>query len=339
MQAAVFLGADQKLSIQDVPEPESTPGDLILQVKGCGICGSDLHAAAAPGGLPSGTVMGHEFVGEVLEVGSEAAGSFKPGDRVVSMPCIGCGTCYSCLSGDIMACAQLQGLGLGQLPGAFAERVRVGSRESIIVPNAVDDRSAALVEPLSVGLNAVRVAKLEAGQSVLVIGAGPIGLSVMLWARFFGARSVVVSEMSVYRRELAGKLGADQVIDASNQDVAAAFADRVGGPPDIIFECVGVPGMLMHCIELAPPRGKIVVAGVCMAPDTVVPVLAILKQLQFNFVLGYQKSDFDLSLEMLASGRIRALDMVTQTVDLAGLPQSFAALATPGDQCKVVVTP
>lgn len=339
MKAAVFLEAGRELSIQEVPEPQRGPSDLILEVKGCGVCGSDLHAAAAPNGLPAGTVMGHEFVGVVAEVGPEAVGNFKPGDRVVSLPCIGCGACSACLTGDIMHCGQIQGTGLGQLPGAFAERVRVGSNESIAVPDAVDDRSAALVEPLSVGLNTVRVAGLQAGQNVLVIGAGPIGLSVALWAHFFGARSVVVSEMSAGRRELAGKLGASHLVDASSQDVATAFAEHTGGAPDVIFECVGIPGMLMQCIGLAPSRGKVVVAGVCIEPDNVLPVLAILKELQFNFVLGYQKSHFEFTLEMLASDRIRALDMVTQIVDLPGLPASFEALKTPGDQCKVVVEP
>jgi (R,R)-butanediol dehydrogenase/meso-butanediol dehydrogenase/diacetyl reductase len=338
MRAAVFHETGQPLSIEDVPEPTPGPRDLVLQVKSCGICGTDLHMTGLPSGLAAGTVLGHEFAGEVVHVGPEAEGSWQLGDRVTSLPCIGCGRCAACLSGDPMQCAELETTGLGQVPGAFAERVRVGSSESIRVPDNVDDRTAALSEPLSVGLHAVNVAKLEAGQNVLVIGAGPIGLAVTLWARFFGARSVVVSEKSDGRRKLASDIGATAVLDGGD-DVATGFADHTGGPPDVIFECVGAPGMLMQCVGLAPQRGKLIVAGVCMEPDSILPVMAVIKEIQINFVLGYLKPDFQLTLDMLARGRIRPEAMVTDVVDLPGLPTAFEALRTPSTQCKIVVVP
>jgi 2-desacetyl-2-hydroxyethyl bacteriochlorophyllide A dehydrogenase len=338
MRAAVFHETGQPLTIEHVPEPKPGPRDLVVQVKSCGICGTDLHMTGLPSGLATGTVLGHEFAGEVVHVGPEAAGGWQLGDRVTSLPCIGCGRCVACLSGDPMQCAELETTGLGQVPGAFAERVRVGSSECIRVPDSVDDRTAALSEPLSVGLHAVNMAKLEAGQNVLVVGAGPIGLAVTLWARFFGARSVVVSEKSIGRRKLASAIGATAVLDAGD-DLATSFADHAGGPPDVVFECVGAPGMLMQCVGLAPQRGKLIVAGVCMEPDTLLPVMAVVKEIQINFVLGYLKPDFQMTLDMLASGRIRADAMVTDVVDLPGLPTAFEALRTPSTQCKVIVEP
>lgn len=338
MQAAIFHEVGEALDIAEVPDPQPGPGDLVLRVKACGICGSDLHISCMPGALPDGSIMGHEFSGEVVEVGKQAGGGFAVGDRITALPAIACGRCAPCLSGDVMHCAGMQSLGLGQLPGAYAEFVRVGSQEAVRLPEGVDYRDGALVEPLAVGLHAVKQAQLDPGQRVLIIGAGPVGLAVSLWARFFGARSVVVSELSEGRRALADRLGATAAVDGKD-DVATAFADHAGGPPDVVFECVGVPGMLMKSVELAPSRGKVVVAGVCMEPDTIMPLAAMIKELQLNFVLAYRRQDFELTLELLDQKRIEGASMVTDVIGLADLPEAFEALRTPSTQCKVLVEP
>jgi (R,R)-butanediol dehydrogenase/meso-butanediol dehydrogenase/diacetyl reductase len=205
------------------------------------------------------------------------------------------------------------------------------------LPDAVSMREGALVEPLSVGLHAVAQAKLEPGADVLVLGAGPIGLSTTLWARFLGARTVAVSEKLAARLELAEKFGATCLIDASKQDVAAAFDEAAGHPPDAIFECVGVPGMLQECLTLAPMKGRVVVAGVCMQSDILVPVLAILKEISFHFVLGYSRQEFQLTIDMLEKGRIRGEPMLTDNIGLSELPEAFEALKQPTSQCKVVI--
>jgi len=337
MKAAVFREIGKKLSIEEVPEPEPGDGDLIVEVRACGICGSDLHISELSGALPAGTIMGHEFAGEVVEVGAEARADFKVGDRVCPLPYISCGRCAACLGGAFGQCREIQAIGLGQLPGAYAERIRVGARQTLHLPDAVSMREGALVEPLSVGLHAVAQAKLEPGADVLVLGAGPIGLSTALWARFLGARTVAVSEKVASRLELAEKFGATHPIDASKQDVAAAFDEAAGRQPDVIFECVGVPGMLQECITLAPMKGRVVVAGVCMQSDTLVPVLAILKEISFHFVLGYSHQEFQLTIDMLGKGRIRGKPMLTDSIGLAELPEAFEALKQPTSQCKVVV--
>jgi len=337
MRAVVFKELGSELGVEDVPEPTPGASDLVLRVKSCGVCGTDLHVSSLPPGLPAGTVMGHEFAGEVVEVGRQATGDFRVGDRVCALPYIGCGTCVHCVTGDGMLCASMQSTGLGALPGAYAEYVRVGANEALRLPESVGFREGALVEPLSVGLHAVKKARIAHGANVLVIGAGPVGLSVAVWARFFGARSVVVSERAAGRLELARQFGATDVIDANREEVGPAFEARAGGPPDVIFECVGVPGLLQECIGLAPHRGRIVVVGVCMAPDTIVPAIAVIKEIELAFVVAYHRDDFQLTLDMFARGRIPGAAMITDVVDLDGLPAAFEALKTPSTQCKVMI--
>ena len=337
MQAAVLPGLGKLLEIHEVPDPKPGASELVLRVRGCGICGSDLHAASLPPGLPAGSVMGHEFAGEVVEVGREAAAHFKVGDRVCALPYIGCGRCALCLAGDGIRCAQILTTGLGAAPGAYAEFVKTGVHETLRLPDAVDFREGALVEPLSVGLHAVHEARLEPGANVLVIGAGPIGLAVAAWSRFFGARTVMVSEKAPGRRALAERFGATHVIDPSQEMPGVAFVKAAGQPPEVIFECVGVPGMIQQCVLLAPPRGRIVVVGVCMQPDTIFPRCAIVKEIARRFVVGYRRQDFQLTLDMLAAERIAGAAMITDRVGLAQLPSAFEALKQPTTQCKVML--
>jgi (R,R)-butanediol dehydrogenase/meso-butanediol dehydrogenase/diacetyl reductase len=339
MKAAVFHELGKPLAIEDVPEPTPGPADLVVQVASCGICGTDLHSSSLPPGLPNGTVMGHEFAGEVVEVGPEARSEWKVGDRVCALPFIGCGHCAACLTGDNMHCPEVQTTGLGQVPGGYAELVRVGSGEALHLPESVSDEDGATVEPLSVGLHAVHAARLERGQNVLVIGAGPIGLATALWARFFGARVVAVSEKSASRLGMAAEFGATHGIHADKEDVATAFRAAAGAAPDVIFECVGVPGIIQQCIGLAPVRGSIVVVGVCALPDTILPVLAVIKELRIQFVVAYRKSDFAFTIDMLESGRVKSAPMVTDRVHFDTFADAFEALKHPTSQCKVLLDP
>ena len=334
MKAAVFHERGRPLSIETVSDPAPGPEELVLRVRNAGICGSDLHLVEREGGVPKGTVMGHEFAGEVVAVGRDAAG-WREGERVCALPMICCGRCAACLTGDGVHCETFKDIGVGGVPGSYAEFVRVSAYETLRLPEAVDFRTGAIVEPLAVGLHGVNRAGLQRGENVLVIGAGPIGLATALWARFFGARHVVVSERVPGRLELAARFGATGSIDASQADVRQAFKAMTGGPPDVIFECVGVPGVLNECLRIAGINGRIVVIGVCMHPDTVTPLRGIVKELQLSFCYYYRRQDFQFTLDMLGAGRIAPQPMITDVVGFDRFAQVFEALKTPSDQCKV----
>jgi 2-desacetyl-2-hydroxyethyl bacteriochlorophyllide A dehydrogenase len=340
MKAAVFHEAGKPLSIEVVADPTPGDTDLILKVRDCGICGSDLHASK-PGSVlapPGGTVMGHEFSGEVVAMGKDAAGLWKSGDRVCSLPVMGCGKCLMCLKGQGWYCEKGgRILGLGQEGGAYAEFVKVSSFESLKLPQSVSFREGALVEPLAVGLHAVKKANMEVGSDVLILGAGPIGLAVTMWARFMGARNVVVSERAPDRIKMAEKFGATAIVspDGSVKDQVKKACG--GRRPAVIFECVGIPGMIQNCVDLAPTFGKVIVVGVCDQPDTLVPMKAVAKELHVQFVIGYVRQDFEFIIGMLAADRIDGEALITDTVAFDGFSDAFEGLRTPSHQCKVML--
>ncbi|MFZ1834500.1 MAG: zinc-binding dehydrogenase, partial [Pseudomonadales bacterium] len=180
---------------------------------------------------------------------------------------------------------------------------------------------------------------LEPGASVLVIGAGIIGLAVAKWARFFGAGDVGISEMVPARIERARRIGADIVIDAARYaDPVAEFQRITGRAPTVIFECVGRP-MIQKLIDMAPPGAHLVMVGTGMQPEQLTVVTAALKRLRMSFHLAYELDDFPFVLRMLAVGRISTEGLVTGTVGLDALPAMFATLQQPNDHCKIMITP
>jgi len=339
MRAAIFKEMSKPLVIETVPDPVPGPHDLILKVRNCGICGSDLHMTEPTSAMPLalGSIMGHEFAGEVIEVGSAVKSLWKAGDRLAGFPVICCGDHTPCINFSLRGtCSKMLSVGLGAAPGAYAEFVRIGASSGYKLPQSVSFREGAMVEPLAVGLHAVDMARMPRGATVLVIGAGPVGLATMLWAKFLGARHVIVSEKAEVRRKMAATFGAT---DAINPDEALVpqVQKIAGKAPDVIFECVGVPGLINAAMMEAPRGGRIVVAGVCQQADTIMPLMGIVKELEIQFVLGYRPDDFDYVIAMIASDRIDVAAMVTDIVDLSALPGAFEALRKPSHQCKVML--
>lgn len=333
---AVVLKEPGILKLESVPDAVPEAGEILLRVRECGICGSDLHAAKFGIGMPPDTIMGHEFAGEIAALGEGVEG-WKVGERVVALPYMSCGTCEPCRRGNGYHCPSSRPIGLGALPGAYAELVRVQPAQVLRVPDGVTMRQAALVEPLAVGLHGVRLGPVRPDTACVVMGTGPIGAVTILWARHAGARAIVASDPSPGRRDLAMRLGAHVVVDPTRHDPAAALRDLAGVDPQVVLECVGVKGTLNGAMLLAGIHGRIVVLGVCAETDEIFPLVGIMKELEVAFALAYSRAEFAESLDALRTSAIDVAPLVTDVIDLADVPEAFRALERPSTQCKVLI--
>lgn len=377
MRAVVL--SKTKLTLGEVPNPVPGRGQLVLDVVRCGICGSDLHARhqadvvadiAAEIGYDGfmrsneEIVLGHEFSGIVTAAGKGSR--LKEGTPVVSFPLLRRGS-------------QVHTTGLSaQAPGAYAEQVLVQDALSLPVPNGLATDVAALTEPLAVGLHAVRRGQVSKGQVAIVIGCGPVGLAVIMMLKAQGVKTVIASDFSAGRRALAVTAGADLVVDPATESPYSSAAthghlvkapevfelgvstveklgklpvpwpilwraaDKVGAATPkhpVIFECVGVPGVIDEIISTAPLYARVVVVGVCMEADTIRPSMAINKEIDLRFVLGYTPLEFHDALHLLAEGKVNAEPIITGVVGLGGVANAFDALKDPETHAKILIDP
>lgn len=335
MRAAVITGQSEPLRLDTLDDPRPGPGELVLRVEACGICGSDLHLVDA---FPMpGLVAGHEYCGEVVAVGSGVTG-WREGDRATGLSLAPCGACPACRSGAIAHCSAPRFYG-ADLPGAFAEYVGLAADHAFRLPADLDARLGALVEPLAVARHIVDRSGATPGDTVLVLGAGPVGQAVLLWLAHRGIEAVVVSDPVASRRELAGRLGAALTVDPTAANVAAAVQETTGVLPGVVIECVGQPGMIAASVAFAGARATVAVAGVCMMPDTFSPLAATTKELDLRFAVYYRREDFAATIRAVTDGAIDPLPLVTDEIGLDELPARFDALRHPTHECKVLVRP
>ncbi len=368
------------LTVVELPDPKPGQGQLVLDVAACGICGSDLHAKDHADeltgvmetlGYPdfmrgdTATVMGHEFSGVITERGPKTPKNLKEGMTVVSFPLV-------------RSNGGVQLTGLSPLaPGGYAERVLVEASMTFPVPNGLSAEVAALTEPMAVALHAVRRAEIKKRDTALVIGCGPVGLAVICQLKAAGVSTIIASDFSPARRDLARRCGADVVVDpavdspydkitakgvitAAPQlyDLAlssmhklrrlpgwahvyrAAEAAGAAGPKrPIIFECVGVPGMIDGVIAGAPLASRVIGVGVCMGTDHFRPTMALAKEVDVRFVFGYTPLEFHDTLHMLADGKLDAAQLITGKVGLHGVAGAFTALGDPEKHAKIIIDP
>jgi threonine dehydrogenase-like Zn-dependent dehydrogenase len=351
---------DRTLVVADVPVPRPEPGDVLVRTLACGICGSDLHAlrhadqfvaTARRGGNPfvmdlaRDVVMGHEFCAEIVEHGPGTTRTLPVGARVCSRP-------------TLMRPTGPQNIGYSNdNPGGYGEYMRLSEALLLPVPAGLPTEYAALTEPMAVGVHAVAKARLEPDDAPLVIGCGPVGLAVIAALRLADVRPIVAADFSRRRRELAVTLGADVVVDPAETTPwqswrqAAVYRDAarapalppwIAGPavrPAVVFECVGVPGVLDQVMAAAPRGARIVVVGVCMEPDTIHPLLGIGKELALQFVLGYTPDEFAATLRHIAAGAIPVAPLITGRVGIDGVAEAFVALGSPERHAKILVSP
>lgn len=369
------------LEVVDLPDPRPADGQLVLDVLRCGICGSDLHAkdhadelteVMAEGGYhdfmrgDTPTVMGHEFCGVVRERGRKVGKGLAEGTPVVAMPLR-------------RAADGVHLIGLSPLaPGACAEQVLTEAALTFPVPNGLDPATAALTEPMSIALHAVRRSDISTKDVAIVIGCGPVGLAIICHLKARGVRTIVASDFSPARRELALRCGAHTVVDPAVDSPYEAVppkqrgltdlpelmrlgvgsmeklrkipgwahvyrvADRLGGTAPkrpVIFECVGVPGMIDGIIAAAPLASRVIVVGVCMGEDRIRPAMAIGKEVELRFVFGQTPLEYRDALYMLAEGTLDASPLVSATVGLGGVGAAFDALRDPEVHSKILIDP
>jgi len=332
----VFKGPGQGLVIEERPDPAADVGEVVIRVHRAGICGSDLHMTSGAGPqLASNSIIGHEFCGEVVAVGAGVA-HVRPGDRVTPLPFIGCGHCIACHAGTPHRCPAAR----IDVVAGFCEYSRVGANDCVVLPPTVSDEEGALVEPLAVGLQAVRKAALTVGAGVLVIGAGPIGLATAFWARRLGASTVVVAANSARKGAIATAMGASHFVALQDAaDPRRAMHDALGGLADVVFEAVGLPGTIDQAIGHVKPTGTVVVLGLCNGPDSFTPAVAVWKEVRLLFSMCYERTDFQYTVDVIANGDHRPRAMITDTIRLGALPQRFERLRNTSSDCKVMVDP
>ncbi|HEY0301341.1 MAG TPA: alcohol dehydrogenase catalytic domain-containing protein [Rhizomicrobium sp.] len=333
MKAALFQELHRPLVIEEIADPRPAADEVVVRVGRCGICGSDLHMTEEPAfGVASGTVLGHEFAGEVVELGAEVQG-LRLGDRVAVAPLRGCGRCPTCLAGEPAWCERMSLQG-----GGYAQFALATDRQCLLLPRSTSLEDGALVEPLAVALHGVNQSGLTVGARVLVMGAGPIGLGVAFWARRLGAAKVVVSDLSTLQADLARHLGATTFVTVQDDAIAQVNA-ALGGPPDIVFECVGRPGIIAQALEHVRPRGTIVMLGLCTALDSFVPFRVVSKEARLIASAFFNMREYQAALDVLDGGQAPPHAMISETVTLAAMPQAFEALRKRSSQCKVMVQP
>jgi threonine dehydrogenase-like Zn-dependent dehydrogenase len=358
MRAAIFRNGE--IVVDEVSEPTPGAGQVLVKTLACGICGSDLHArkhahrmvemtrhfpGRKPMDLTRDVVFGHEFCCEILDHGPSTTGRLKQGTRVCSLPALLTPT------GPV-------GIGYSNDNiGGYGERMLLSEALLLEVPNGLGPEYAALTEPLAVGIHAVEKANVRGNEVPLVIGCGPVGLAVIAALKLKGLSPIIAADYSPARRALAEKLGADVVLDPAHtqpyvtwaEHAAMSDAEKAARPtfqaflpalrPALIFECVGVPGLIQQVFEGAPRDARIVVVGVCMETDRTEPMLGIMKELNVQYVLGYTPDEFARSLRLIAEGEVVAASLVTAKVGIDGVAQAFSDLANPEAHTKIIIEP
>ncbi|MCD8357071.1 MAG: alcohol dehydrogenase catalytic domain-containing protein [Clostridia bacterium] len=338
MKAAVIDKANS-IHLQEKAIPQIRDGEALIKVRYCGICGSDLHVLH--GQHPTAefpVVPGHEFVGELVEAKGAGAEDLKPGDMVVAQPFFSCGNCEPCAKGHDNVCRHLKFMG-AHCDGGFAEYVRVATRKVYKIPEDMDLKLAALVEPIAVAVHDVRRSGLEVGQSVLIIGGGPIGMLIAMVARQSGACKVVISEINQFRCEFAQNLGFETV-NPLDADFAKKMQKLSGGKGfDVTFEVSGSKAGITSAIEYTTIGGMIMVVGMTKEPHAVDLSAMFAKELQMQGVRIHAQYNFIGAIELLKSGEMDEVfaSLISKVFPFDEIEQAFDFVQTPGDYFKVLV--
>lgn len=329
MKAGVFKEKGV-LAVEDVPEPEIGPQDVLLQITHCAICGSDLHRYMY-GMLKPGVIMGHEYSGKIVDKGKEVQ-TFQIGDRVTrgvtgAVKGIDPGKDVSSLP------ARYSAKELGFLPtlgsGAYAEYMAINAGRLMKIPDSVTNLEASLTEPLTVALHAVRLSRIRLGDQALVLGAGPIGLLTQQCISLSGARRIYTSEINAARRAMASKLGAYEVFDPTRANLVEEIVLRTEFGVDLAFECAGAHLTLQHSLEAVRASGRVIVISLAWEPVHCLPVDWVGREIEMKTSYGALLHEWPIAMWLLESKRIHVKPMISNIIPLVDIQEAFQELLKP----------
>ena len=345
---ALLLKGPHEVTFEERPVPEISDTEVLVEVKYCGICGSDISAYKTATLIHPGTFLGHEFTGVIAKVGNRVQG-WSPGDRVVVLAVYQCGECYACTHGFTSCCQHGLEEALGcaggeEYAGGFAQFVRVPFPEKRLysLPREVSFEEAALIDPLACSLHVVRISTFKPGDQTMVLGAGPIGLGVIAFLKNAGAGLIIATEIRENRAEMAKKLGADYVFNPQKvSDLKEEVLKLTNGlGVNQVFECSGVPQAFQTAINFLRRRGQIVLYGVITQKVQIVPLDFLFGEYQLQGGL-WVSDEFPMVIEYLKKGVLPAKEMITSKIKLSDIvEQGFNKLLDPSsNEIKILVSP
>lgn len=345
---AVLLKGPGEVIIDDIPIPEITDDEVLVDVKWCGICGSDSHAIADCVLLPAGTYLGHEFSGVLSKVGKNVKG-WKVGDRVVVNPMGSCGECYACKAGIYSACPEAIPTGIGlavgtQYAGGFAKYVKVPIPNFRLyrLPDEISFEIGSLIEPLSCGLHAVRISKFQPGDKVLVLGCGMMGLAAITALKMSGASLIMASEVVDRKAGIAKKLGADVVFNPKEVDLKEKVFEMTDGiGVDVVFDCSGIPDVFKTAPDFLKPRGQVLMVGIITHDTPIFPINFTVGEKSLQATLVYV-NEYPLMIDLLSKkGAPPVSEIITSKIKLSEIiDKGFDKILAPGnDDTKIIVEP
>ena len=346
---AVLLKGPGEITIEEVPVPEISDDEVLVEVKYCAICGSDVHSVPDCALFPAGTYMGHEFSGVITKVGRNVE-VWKPGARVVVNPLYICGECYACRHGRQSLCSQGYKHAIGSTPGrehagAFAKFVRVPIPEWRLhqLPDEVSFEEGALVDPLAASLHAVRVSSFRIGEHAMVLGTGPIGLGVIAFLKHAGAGLIIATGTNENRRKVAERLGADYVFNPKNvPDLKGKVLDLTDGEGvGVVFDCSGVAQAFQSATDFLRRGGEIVLEGVVPGEVRILPLHWVINEWRLQSSMCYYADEIPMVIEFLRKGISPVKELITSKIKLSNIiEEGFDKLAGPNkEEIKILVEP
>ena len=331
MKTAHFTALRQIEISQGDPPALARRDDVLLRIDRVGVCGSDVHyhtnGRIGDQLVEYPATVGHECAGTVLEVGS-AVTRVRPGDRVAVDPAISCGGCDQCLAGRANTCRALRFMGCpGEAPGVVAEQYVLPSANCYPIPDSMTLDQAALVEPLSIGLYAVRLGRMQPGARIGILGCGPIGLSVLLCAKMTDGCVAYATDLLDYRTDVARQCGADRTANPRDADVVAAILREQPQGLDLVFECSGDPECLGQAVELLAPGGTVLMVGI-PPTDRVDFDTHVVRRYELTLQgVRRQQDCVGPAIEAVAAGRIDTAPLLTHHFPLERIREAFELVA------------